>query len=648
MERALMTRLRAIACAIVAAGVALHAQQGQQPTFRGGTDLVQLDVVVLDKDRHPVTGLTADDFVVLDDGKPRPIQAFAPVTLPAAAPASSEARAAWTRTVAGDVVTNQRADEGRLVVILMDRTIPMEGPTRTARAIAKAAVDALGPNDLAAIVRDTGFANDSPQQDFTADRQRLYASIDRPFVGLVNPPKMGPGGLSRGEPEFLKSGDCLCGLCALESLTRVATAMGGDVRRQKVLFFVGSNIIFQTQQSGDPCSLHLKIARERTFKALDRANVTLHSIDPSGLETLASGADAFPLDQQRRPSTTLERQGNLAVLPDFTGGRTVLNTNDPQTVVPAIFEESQSYYLIGIPRVEGGRDDDQRRNIKVRVKGRDDLIVRARTGYYAATPDEAPAPRDPVEASVDGVLPKTDLPLRVALTPRFRADGHVVVDVLLRVDDASREASTLDVLVGVFDEKAKPVTNARHTVELPAIGETQTRAEAELPPLDLKPGHYEVRIGVERRGDSTTGSVYGDVDVPDVGDESVALSGVTLQALPRPAGDAPLTLAPLLTMPTLRRTFTSGDLVTAFVQVRTKAEKDRASLTLHARIVDDQDRVALDAPIDRSDVAFDEAGVADVPIAVPVEILTTGTYLLTIEAVAGDRREHRDVPFEVR
>ncbi|HWB31340.1 MAG TPA: VWA domain-containing protein, partial [Vicinamibacterales bacterium] len=352
-----MTRHRPVAgsavsvFAIVLLGLALHAQQGPRPTFRGGTDLVQLDVVVLDKDRHPVTGLSAADFIVLEDGKPRPIQAFAPVTLPAAATAlSSSTRAAWTRTVADDVVTNQRAEEGRLVVILMDRTIPMEAPTQTARAIAKAAVDALGPNDLAAIVRDTGFANDAPQQDFTADRQRLYASIDRPFVGLVNPPQMGPRGLSRGEPELLRTGDCLCGLCALESLTRVAAAMAGDMRRQKVLFFIGSNIIFQ---SDDLCSLHLKIARERAFKALDRGNVTLHSIDPTGLETLASGADAFPIDQRRLPSATLARQGNLAVLPDYTGGRTVLNTNDPQAVVPAIFEESQSYYLIGIPRAEG-------------------------------------------------------------------------------------------------------------------------------------------------------------------------------------------------------------------------------------------------------------------------------------------------------
>jgi hypothetical protein len=423
--------------------------------------------------------------------------------------------------------------------------------------------------------------------------------------------------------------------------------MAEDTRRQKVLFFVGSNIIFQTLP-GDPCSLHLKIARERAFKAIDRANVTLHSIDPTGLETLARGADAFPSDQRRRPEVTLARQGNLAVLPDFTGGRTVLNTNDPQTVVPAIFEESQSYYLIGIPRAEGGKEDDQRRNIRVRVKGRDDLIVRARTGYYAATPDAAPAPRDPVEASVGGALPKMDLPLHVALTPRFRAGGGVDVDVLLHADDDNRDASTLDVLVGVFDEKAKPITNARHTIELPAIGDTQMRADAQLPPLDLKPGHYEVRIGAERRADGTTGSVYGDVDVPRADDGPIALSGLTMQALPRPNGALPLTIAPLLTSPTLRRTFSVRDLVTAFVQVRAKDTTDRAALALRARIVDDHDHVALDAPIDLSRVTFDDVGIADVPIAVPVETIAPGKYLLTIEATLGDRGLHRDVPFEIR
>ena len=74
-----------VAAALVAAGLAsLHGWVAQAPqtTFRAGTDLVQVDVSVLDHERRPVRGLTAADFTVIEDGKPRPIVAFTAVDLP--------------------------------------------------------------------------------------------------------------------------------------------------------------------------------------------------------------------------------------------------------------------------------------------------------------------------------------------------------------------------------------------------------------------------------------------------------------------------------------------------------------------------------------------------------------------------------------
>ena len=58
--------------------------QTPQATFRTGVDLIQLDVVVLDQNRRPVTGLTAGDFSIQLDGKPALIDAFAAITLPRA------------------------------------------------------------------------------------------------------------------------------------------------------------------------------------------------------------------------------------------------------------------------------------------------------------------------------------------------------------------------------------------------------------------------------------------------------------------------------------------------------------------------------------------------------------------------------------
>src|SRR5919112_3551302 len=117
-----------------------------QSTFRTGVDLVSVDVSVLDRDRRPVRGLQATDFVVREDGHIRPIAAFSAVDLPdppAAPPA------AWMREVPPDVVTNVVPREGRLVVILLDRR-PEDNPA--AQRTAEAAVDQLGPGDLAAVV----------------------------------------------------------------------------------------------------------------------------------------------------------------------------------------------------------------------------------------------------------------------------------------------------------------------------------------------------------------------------------------------------------------------------------------------------------------------------------------------------------------
>src|SRR5260221_3651481 len=63
--------------------------QAQPPQFKSGVDVVRFDVVVLDKARHPVAGLTEQDFRVTEDGKPLRIAGFEAVTIPVAAPPTS-------------------------------------------------------------------------------------------------------------------------------------------------------------------------------------------------------------------------------------------------------------------------------------------------------------------------------------------------------------------------------------------------------------------------------------------------------------------------------------------------------------------------------------------------------------------------------
>ena len=68
-----MNRPFAVLWLMCAAAATVSAQQ----TFRTEVDLVHFSLVVTDKQGAPITGLTAGDFEVVEEGKPQAIKFFA-------------------------------------------------------------------------------------------------------------------------------------------------------------------------------------------------------------------------------------------------------------------------------------------------------------------------------------------------------------------------------------------------------------------------------------------------------------------------------------------------------------------------------------------------------------------------------------------
>ncbi len=666
-----------VVVAIAAVSLNLHAQSPpQRPVFRGGTDLVQVDVSVLDGKRHPVRGLTAEDFSILEDGQPREIQAFTEVYLPDRVRAQD---AAWMRVVPSDVATNQTAqEEGRVVIVLLDRTIPLGQPTITAKRIATTVINQLGPGDLGAVVSTSNGA----VQNLTSDRSRLLRTLEESDLSTdisdeAKEIEAAIFALTGRNWSTLNDGRCLCGLCVLETIERVADAVQGTPGRRKMLFFIGSDLLLQA--AGAPggakqdvgCESRLRDAREEMFSAVDRANLTIHSLDPSGLVNIG------PVT---RPSSTLrgvdvadaaagamkdhlQRQGALKVLPDRTGGRAVMNTNGPDPAVPEIFRETDSYYLIGF-RPADPSPNGRFHQITVKTARRG-LAVHARSGYTApvATEPAADSPRgtavsEPVRTALTGLMPASAIPVEMnaaTFAVPDAAKAAVVLTVGVEAFAAGPQTARggpLEVVASAFDRGGRPKGIARQTLDLswPASGPQDRRFDV-LSRLDLPPGEYEIRVAVSSGADARTASVFTYVTVPSFTAAPLSLSniivGATAGTLTAPK-DFLASLLPIV--PTARREFARTGRLLAFFRVYQGTNRSDPLVPVQVRssIVDDHDRVvATEAGV--LDVAeFAKARAADYYVTLPLTTLAAGEYLLKVETTMGARTAGRAMRFVVK
>jgi VWFA-related protein len=660
-------RLLTSVAVVLGAGALLLSRQapagpdGPQASFRAAVDLVQIDVSVLDAQRRPIRGLTAADFTVVDSGTPRPVEAFAEVSLPE----RSGPAAPWTADVAPDVATNQIPDAGRLVVILFDRSIGPGEPTLTARRVARAAVAGLAPGDLAAVLSTDVLT----PQGFTADRARLRRAIDSLNSSAQqsqDQKDQWEGALARvkeqtnldlpNPPEYL-NGRCYCGVCVLDTVTRVADAVREVSSRRKALLFIGSDLLLQTT---DECANPLRDARARMMRSLDRANLTVHSIDPSGLETGARMASSNARASLPPLATAdlARRRDALSVLPERTGGRVVTNANRPEQAVSAILDETGSYYLLGFKPATADKGAGLRRlEVKVSRRG---AVARARKNYEwpaAEVPAvAAPMASAPLRSAIAGLLPTRPFDLALgassmALPGRDEAAVALVVGLTLNQSQhETTERERFEVVASAFDRLAQPRGTARQVVEVEwPVGPAVVRRIDLLSRLDLVPGDYEIRVAVVGRDPSRAASVFMYVTVPTFLREAVSLSAVSLSVDPSGAAAPKDFLASVLPWtPTSQRDFATATRVTAFVRAYVGDREPSADARVTTKITDVSGTDIVEEHATISAAAFGAARASDLTYLLPVHRLTPGSYLLSIEVATPSGKAVRTARFTVR
>ena len=426
--------LRIVLSLIVAAGVALavafeHADTAlaQQPTFQTSVNFVDVDVTVTDERGQFVTGLTADDFEVFEDGKPQTIQTFSYIELPIERPDRYRFSG---RPVPADVRSNRDVSSGRVYIILLDDL--NVAPLRTAivRRHARDFIERhFGPHDLAAVAVTSGRKDAA--QEFTSDPALLLRAVDNFFgqrlqsaevqriddyyqslalSGLDQRERTGkdpqdeaivPNLLTRMQsfdPSNLERGQRAVGV--LNTLRSLSEFLDGVRGRRKALLWFSEGIDYPMADAFSSNSgSEINAATRDAISAAARANVNVFALDPRGLigmttdfvDNMRAGApDVMGTDRMKpagTPSSGTQAllgemrltQDSLRTLADSTGGFAAVDTNSFAEAFDRITDANSRYYLLGYAPPVHPRDGRFHR-IEVRMK-RPGLRAVARRGY---------------------------------------------------------------------------------------------------------------------------------------------------------------------------------------------------------------------------------------------------------------------------
>lgn len=541
--------LKSAICNLLASGLVLGAGlrgQTQPPTFRADTRLVEVNALVADRDGRPLDGLTRDDFIVLEDGKPQSIELFAIAGSAAAAhPALAGGPAATAAPGAppprGEY-SNRATSAGGVTVIVLDRLNTGFEDQKQARDQIIEFLKTVGREDrIALYVLQSGSLQ--ILHDFTRDNASLIAALNRyqartsrsKQAGEARPLDYAKTGNADEDAEFQRwLDDKVQQVQAFylrdrvkltaDAFETVANHLAG-VRGRKNLVWISSAFPLRIDEPHG--SEDMTSTLTPAMKAINGANIAVYAVDarqlnPPPLAALQPTKEVVhgqPFDADF-PKSTFEKEARsvdtLQSVADATGGRAFSVLGNIGKGIRQAVEDSRLTYVLGYYPTHA-KWDSTYHTIKVSVN-RPGASVRARKGYYAtpvappvaATSDEGlvEAMRSPLEATELGVTARVAKgaaanSVAIAIRPSSdavtltRTDGRWIgqIDIVIAQSMANGR------MFKTFAVKADlELTDEQHAQML-KDGLTFDRTIA------LRPDSHQLHVIVRDRPSGATGSV---------------------------------------------------------------------------------------------------------------------------------------------
>jgi len=553
-----------VASHVLAVGAQEKSKQ-DKGGIRLSTELVQIDVLVTDKNKKPVPGLVQGDFELYDNTKPQHIANFA----------YEETRTRRIEETANENRPLPRAitagELKRVFAFVVDTLhIKFENIARTRKMLGDFVDNKMQPGDLVLIL-PTGGGSGVLQQ-FTSDQRLLHRAIDRlrPFffsndttpyrsmarLGMAPGGRPGQGGRNGGfgrqpmagvqtlgtNPDPFEEADVHTTLDAMKETIKSMSKLPG----RKVALLVSEGIrIFATQTTQD--------LNETTAQAA-RANVVFYTIDPRGLDPLILNA-TDELDSDADFSTAVtdaleskrsdfhESQDSLRAIALDTGGKFFGNNNTITRGLDEMLEENSAYYMLGF-YPEAGKWDGKFHKVKVVIREHPEFTVSFRKGYLAKSPPPEHKDLDPKVAEVieaiSSPLVRRDIDLR--LTPLYidneKRDPavtlllHIDASKLTFVQSAGRYHNQLEEVGFVLDVKGNTIDKFSNTLELNLLPQSYQsalkRGFVATRTMTIKPGTYQIRLFVRETGHELIGTANDFIDIPNMKSEKLTTSSLFL------------------------------------------------------------------------------------------------------------------------
>jgi VWFA-related protein len=321
--------------------------------------VVRIDAVVTDLRGRPIENLKADEFELLEDAAPRPIDGVRFVKAgvtdePVAEPAPIVSRADEQAAAAQDGV--------RVFAIFLDEYhLSVESANVARHALARFVDEGITPRDLVLVLKPLdSLLTLRLTRDRALVRQALARVEGRKGEYRARNPFEQE--LIAGTPQRI---EMVRSQIATSALNALAHHLAGLDAARKSIIFVSEGYARSARRRGDEALPSLDTA----VRTASRARVPIIVLDPS-----------------EEPKEPLPRRDMLRTLADGTDGQAILSAPDPGDALVRMVRNRDAYYLITF-RSAMTEADGRFHPVQVTVR-RPNVVVSAQKGYWAPSADD--------------------------------------------------------------------------------------------------------------------------------------------------------------------------------------------------------------------------------------------------------------------